>query len=154
MMSKAGYMKFIQGTLALWQLFLAGSTFSIGVFVPSVEGSARPQHALDDIWETGMGAMHFLCGPVMIAATVFLTAGKQSVPRVLKSKTVRARLLAFITLLAYFSLVFSAHGIRIVSRIAVFTGVAMQAVPLAIRKSQFPLVYHLFSLLIETRFVS
>lgn len=135
-MTKTDYSKIIQGALALWQLFLVGSTFSIGVFVPSVEGSARPQHALDDIWETGMGAMHFLCGPVMIAATVFLTAEKHSVSRMLKSKTVRARLLAFITLLAYFSLVFSAHGIRTVSRIAVFTGVALQAVPLAISTCQ------------------
>lgn len=131
-MGKSLVTKLFQGTLSLWQLFLAGSSFSVGVFVPAVEGFARPAHALDDVWEMGMGAMHLMLGPAMIVATVFLTAETRTLPRFVRSKTVRVRLLAFISLIAYLSLVLSAHGTTVANRTAVFTGVTLQALPLGI----------------------
>lgn len=135
-MNKLEATKITQGLLSLWQLFLIGSAFSVGVFVPAVESAARPAHALDDVWELGMGGMHFLTGPAMMAATVLLTADGRVVPfpALLRTKTARARLLALLALLAFLALAASARGVAASSRATVFTGVVLQALPLGIGK--------------------
>lgn len=134
-MKRPDFGALFQGGLCFWQLFLAGSSYSINVLVPAVESAATPPHALDGVWEIGMGAMHFLAGPIMIAATVFHTAHNRSLPKLLHSKTARTRLLTAMSFFAYLALMLAAYGTATSNRLAVFAGVALQSVPLAIGTS-------------------
>lgn len=122
----------LQGALSCWQLFVAGSSFALGVFVPYVERAAKPINALNDVWEIGMGAMHFASGPIMIAATFILTGNETLFFPQIRRKSTRLRLLASVTLLAYLALSVSAYGTSNSSRVLLFFGVTVQAFPLAI----------------------
>lgn len=149
---------YVQGALVSLLMFLAGSTFALGVFIPSVEAAADPPHVLDGVWETAMGAMHFLSGPIMIVTGIYLDNGSQHVlgdPQMpwSLSKTFRVRLLSLISLLAFASFSIAALGSATSSSHAIFVGVSMQSFPLAIGKLCF-----LFSLILTylllTYFVS
>ncbi|CAN8071670.1 unnamed protein product [Agarophyton chilense] len=125
----------LHGSLAILLLLLAGSTFSLGLFIPGVEAAAKPGQHLDGIWETAMGAMHFLSGPIMILCSLYLDAGVESSSRLVplsRSKNFRLRVVNLICVVAFASFSISASGAAHSNRVALFSGVAVQAFPLAI----------------------
>lgn len=133
---------FAQAALAIMLLFMAGSSFSLGIFIPAVEAASQPPDILFGVWEAAMGAMHFFSAPVTILSGLYLDADNGQVfgiplPPSALSKTTRVRLLSFISLLSFSCFAIAAHGAAYSIPSTLFTGVFLQAFPLAIGKLPF-----------------
>ena len=131
--------RIVQAVLSTMLMFGIGSTFALSVFIPAVEAAADPPNSLNGVWEAAMGTMHFVSAPAMIIASVFLDGGTQHVVGSTHTPsfsftTFRARLLCFISLLCYVCFALSAFGSAFSNSAFLFSGVALQGLPLAIGK--------------------
>lgn len=123
-------------------LLACGSALSLGIFVVPVELSASQPDSLKGVWQTAMGALHFLSAPLMIIASIFLHGGctdprEQLNAPFFATRTMRARFLVFFAALGYAAFSISGVGVLRSSVGLITLGVASQAIPFGICMSVF-----------------
>lgn len=140
--------KCVQVIILCHLMFLTGSTFSLGVFtlpvehynIPPVLMSTSLNASTIDVpplrgaWPFGMGLMHFLSAPVLIAAGFILDNSKANMT------DGPLRILSLFGSLSFLCFALCAAGVYQQSRQVVTFGLAMQAVPLGV---YYPLVTEL-----------
>lgn len=124
----SNYTAILQCAVSCIRLFLVGSTYALGVFTLPVENSVSPSDALDGVWQSSMGLVHFLSAAISIACAFLLSDG-------VSTSASHVRFVDILAAVSFVTFSVSAYAISIPSPLLLVASVSMFAVPFATRKS-------------------